>query len=119
MEQEFTFGGPIAWSPSVEQIEHTQLKQFMNAHGIATFAKLVERAGNDIAWFWNAVLAQLNVEFYEPYSTIVDLSDGPQWAHWCVGGKMNIAHNALDKWVTTPMALRLAIRWEGEEGSTR
>jgi acetyl-CoA synthetase len=119
MEQEFTFGGPIAWSPSVEQIEQTQLKQFMNAHGIATFPELVERAGSDIAWFWNAVLAQLNIEFYQPYSRIVDLSDGPPWAHWCVGGKMNIAHNALDKWVTTPTATRLAIRWEGEEGSTR
>ena len=42
MEQEFTFGGPIAWSPSAEQIEQTQLKQFMNAHGIATFAELVD-----------------------------------------------------------------------------
>lgn len=119
MEQEFTFGGEIVWRATPEQMSRTRLKQFMDAHGIATFDELLKRSTDDIEWFWNAVIEQLAIQFYEPYEKIVDLSQGPQWARWCVGGKLNIVHNALDKWMGTPTEGRVAIRWEGEEGTTR
>src|SRR5262249_4538832 len=54
-----------------------------------------------------------------PYRAVVDLSQGIEWAQWCVGAKMNIVHNCLDKWIGTPTENRVAIRWEGEEGATR
>ena len=118
MEQEFTFGGDIVWRPTPEQSADSQLKKFMDAHQIASFENLLKRSTEDIEWFWRAVLEQLKIEFYQPYTQILDLSHGPQWARWCVGGKMNIAHNAVDKWMGTPTEGRLAIRWEGEEGAT-
>src|SRR5512143_2735527 len=116
---EFTFGGEIVWRPSAEQRERTQLWQFMRAHGIATFDDLLRRASDDIGWFWDAVLKQLQIEFYKPYTQIVDLSRGPEWARWCIDGQMNVVHNAVDKRAGTPDGKRLAIRWEGEEGATR
>lgn len=119
MEQEFTFGGEIVWRASPEQIAQTQLKQFMDAHGISTYDELLRRSGTDIEWFWDAVIRQLGIEFYVPYRSVVDLSRGPEWARWCVGGSMNIVHNAVDKWIGTPTEQRAAIRWEGEEGATR
>ncbi|MCA1553165.1 MAG: AMP-binding protein, partial [Chloroflexi bacterium] len=119
MEQEFTFGGEIVWRATPEQMARTRLRQFMDAHGIATFDELLARSTQDIGWFWEAVLNDLRVEFYEPYTQIVDLSRGLPWAQWCVGGKMNAVHNALDKWMGTPTDSREAIRWEGEDGATR
>ncbi|MEP7198277.1 MAG: AMP-binding protein [Chloroflexota bacterium] len=119
MDHEFTFGGDIVWRATPEQIARTRLAQFMDAHGIATFDELLTRSTDDIAWFWDAVIKDLQIEFYEPYQQIVDLSRGPQWPRWCVGGKMNAVHNALDKWIGTPTEQRAAIRWEGEEGTTR
>ena len=119
MEQEFTFGGEIVWRASPEQIAQTQLKQFMDAHGINSYDELLRRSGTDIEWFWDAVIRQLGIEFYQPYRSIVDLSRGPEWARWCVDGSMNIVHNAIDKWIGTPTEQRVAIRWEGEEGATR
>lgn len=79
----------------------------------------MERSTTDIAWFWDAVMEDLGIEFYEPYTQIVDLSRGIQWPKWCVGAKLNIVHNCLDKWMDTPTQDRVAIRWEGEEGSVR
>ena len=65
------------------------------------------------------MLDDLAIEFYEPYTQILDTSRGIPWARWCVGGRMNIVHNCLDKWIGTPVEDRIAFRWEGEEGATR
>ncbi|MCK4975367.1 MAG: AMP-binding protein, partial [Anaerolineales bacterium] len=46
-------------------------------------------------------------------------SEGIQWPKWCVGAKLNIVHNCLDKWMDTPKQDHVAIRWEGEEGTIR
>jgi acetyl-CoA synthetase len=48
----------------------------MDRHGIATFDKLMERSPTDLEWFWNAVIEDLDIEFYEPHSQVVDLSQG-------------------------------------------
>jgi acetyl-CoA synthetase len=91
----------------------------MDRHGLDTFDELMSRSTSDLAWFWDAVFEDLDLEFYEPYTQVVDTSPGIQWAKWCVGGKLNIVHNCLDRWIGTPTQNRVAVRWEGEEGSVR
>jgi acetyl-CoA synthetase len=91
----------------------------MDAHGVADLDALRARAAEDVGWFWDAVLDDLGIEFYEPYDDIVDLSGAPQRPRWCPGGRMNIVHNLLDKWQGTPVEDRTALRWEGEDGTTR
>jgi acetyl-CoA synthetase len=115
----FTFGGDIVWRPSESLVAQSRLKHFMDRHAIATAAELHEKSIANPEWFWNSVLEALQIEFYEPYSAVVDLSQGIEWPRWCVNGKMNIVHNCLDKWIGTPTESRVAIRWEGEEGATR
>ncbi|GAB4158738.1 MAG: AMP-binding protein [Candidatus Promineifilaceae bacterium] len=110
---------PFAWYPTPEYVNHSQLQQFMNRHGLASLDELMRRSTSDIAWFWSAVLAQLDIQFYQPYQQILDTSDGIPWAKWCVGGQMNIVHNCLDKWMGTETQDKMALRWEGEEGETR
>lgn len=115
----FDFGGEIVWRPTPEHISQSRLRRFMDRHGISTVAELAQRSTADLEWFWNAVIEELNIQFYEPYAKVVDLTPGKPWARWCVGGKMNIIHNCLDKWIGTPTEQRVAIRWEGEEGHIR
>ena len=117
--ESFTFGGEIVWRPPDSLVAQSRLKHFMDRHGIATAAELHQKSIANPEWFWNAVLEALQIEFYQPYRAVVDLSQGIEWARWCVGGKMNIVHNCLDKWIGTPTENRVAIRWEGEEGATR
>jgi acetyl-CoA synthetase len=115
----FEFGGEIAWRPSPDYIERSRLRAFMARHGIENYDALISRSTDDVGWFWTAVLEDLGIEFYEPYHTIVDTSRGIPWTRWCVGGRLNIVHNCLDKWIGTPVEQKAAVRWEGEEGTAR
>jgi acetyl-CoA synthetase len=116
---EFQFGGEIAWRPSAEQAGGSRLQSFIDRYGLRDHAELMQRSTTDLEWFWRAVFDELDIQFYEPCSTVVDLSRGPAWPQWCVGGRMNIVHNCLDKWIGTPTEHRPAVIWEGEEGLTR
>jgi acetyl-CoA synthetase len=91
----------------------------MRQHGIKDFDELMRRSTEDVAWFTDAVLKFLDVQFYEPYSQVVDLSNGIQYPKWCVGGKMNIVHNCVDKYQRSDLSGQPSVVWEGEEGDTR
>ena len=119
MTEQFTFGGEIVWKPTPEHIEHANLTAFMRTHGIKDFDELMHRSTTDVAWFTDAVFKFLDIQFYEPYTKVVDLSDGIQFPKWCVDGKMNIVHNCVDKWQNAESGKQKAVVFEGEEGSTR
>ncbi len=115
----FPFDQEIVWQPSEAYVQQSRLRRFLERHGLATLDELHERSTTDIAWFWEAVFDDLGLEFYEPYTQVVDLSRGIEWPRWCVGARLNIVHNCLDKWIGTPAQNRVAIRWEDEAGDVR
>jgi len=112
---EFQFGGEFVWYPSPELIAQSNLQQFTDRHQLGSYDELMRRSTTDIAWFWDTVLRDLDIQFYKPYSRVVDLSDGKPWAHWCVAAEMNIVHNLLDKYADTPIDKKLAIKSEIED----
>jgi acetyl-CoA synthetase len=116
---EFQFGGEFVWHPTPELIAQSNLQRFIAKHRLGSYDELMRRSTADIAWFWNTVLRELDIQFYKPYSQVVDLSEGKPWAKWCVGGEMNVVHNMLDKYAGTDVDRRLAIKSEVEDGSAR
>ena len=119
MSDQFDFGGEIVWRPNNDYIENARLTTFMQTHKIPNFEELMNRSTQDIAWFTEAVLNFLDIQFYEPYSSVVDLKKGIAWPEWCIGGKMNITHNCLDKYIGTPTEHQPAFIWEGEEEESK
>ena len=108
----------IVWSPTDEYLERANVTRFMGANGIATYDELVKRSQDDVGWFWDAVVKDLGIEFYEPYERVLDTSAGIPWATWFSGGSMNLAHNCVDRWAErTPDVT--AVLWEGEDGAVR
>jgi acetyl-CoA synthetase len=116
---ELQFGGEFVWHPTPELIARSNLHRFIEKHGLGSYDELMRRSTSDIDWFWNTVLCDLDIQFYKPYSRVVDLSEGRLWAKWCVGGEMNIVHNMLDKYAGTKIDDGRAIKSETEEGVTR
>ncbi|MFZ0390087.1 MAG: AMP-binding protein, partial [Calditrichia bacterium] len=94
----------------------SNLVRFMKKHNIQNYDDLMQRSIRDIRWFWQAVLEDLDIRFYLPYTNILDDEKGPEFPRWCVEGRMNIIHNCLDKWQQETVAGQDALRWEGEEG---
>ncbi|MGD8753321.1 MAG: AMP-binding protein [Anaerolineales bacterium] len=112
-------GADIVWRPTPDYIENAHLTRFMSRHNISDFDELMQRSTDDVAWFTDAVLKYLDIHFYQDYDQVLDMTRGIQWPSWCVGGKMNIVHNCLDKYMGTPTEELPAFIWEGEEGSYR
>jgi len=111
MSEGFDFGGEIVWRPTPESVERAHLTAFLRQHGIHDFDELMHRSTGEVAWFTDAVLKYLDIRFREPYSQVVDLSGGIQFPKWCVGGRMNIVHNLIDKYVEDGRGDRPALVW--------
>ncbi len=108
----------IVWRPSEDYLERANVTRFMRAHGIATEEELIARSIADVAWFWDAVVRDLDLPFLRPYEQVLDTSEGIEWATWFGGGRVNLAHACVDRWAeATPDAV--AVVWEGEEGAVR
>ena len=70
---QFEFGGPVAWRPTSSYVEHSRLGAFIRKHGLSGLDELMTRSTTELEWFWRAVLDDLGIEFYEPYSRVIDL----------------------------------------------
>src|SRR6185295_14664016 len=113
------FDFPFAWHPTPEYLERSRLRRFMERESVPDYPALLQRSVAEPAWFWDAVVRDLDLQFYEPYRQVLDTSAGIEWTRWYLGGRCNYVHNAVDKWAAGEAAGRLAIRWEGEDGAQR
>jgi acetyl-CoA synthetase len=108
----------FAWKPSSDYVENANVTRLMRKHEIGDFVALVQRSQSDIEWFWDAVVADLGIDFFEPYSKVLDDSRGPEWPRWFVGGLINLTYNCVDRHAERRGAAP-ALLWEGEDGDTR
>ncbi|MFQ5918601.1 MAG: AMP-binding protein [Thermoplasmata archaeon] len=91
----------------------------MAKHGLASHEELLSRSVQDNEWFWDAALEDLGIEWYTHPERVLDLRAGKPWARWFPGGKINLAHNGLDRHATGAAADRTACIWESDEGKSR
>jgi len=108
----------IVWRPSPEVLERANVVRLMRRHGIADYSDLVIRSQDDPDWFWPAAVEDMGLEFARPWEQVVDLSRGPEWTTWFVGGRVNVAHNCAHRWAErTPDAVACVSL--GEDGRRR
>ncbi len=106
------------WEPDAATLERANVVRLMRKHGFESYWELVARSQDDPEWFWPAAIEDMGLEFSRPWDAVVDLSRGPEWATWFVGGKVNIAWNCVHRWAERrPDAV--ASVGLGEDGSRR
>ena len=105
----------VVWTPSEDVLEHANVVRLMRRHGCSSYRELVARSIEEPEWFWPAAVEDTGIELYEPWSEVVDLSRGPEWATWFDGAKLNIAWNCVHRWRSG----RLAAVFRGEDGARR
>ncbi|RQG98710.1 AMP-binding protein [Natrarchaeobius oligotrophus] len=119
----------IVHEPDRAFVESTNVYAFMQEYGIEEYEELIERTTTEIdgveesglEWFWDEVVDYLGIEFDEPYDAVRDDGDGPQFTDWYPGGKLNVAHNVVDRHAAVDAERRnaVAVLWEGEDGEIR
>ncbi len=110
--------GVIVWKPDPQVRQRARLTAFLEQCGLESFEELQARSVEDVGWFTEEVLRFLEIEFEPPYERVLDLSRGPEWPDWCVGGGLNASYLCLDRHIPVRGA-QPALVWEGEAGETR
>jgi acetyl-CoA synthetase len=106
-----------AWQPTEEYVERARVTGLMRAHGIDSIDELRRRSVEDIEWYWDAVVKDLDIQFDKPYNKVLDLSEGAKWAKWFIDGRINIATACVDRWADDPQRSDSpALIWEKETG---
>jgi acetyl-CoA synthetase len=81
---------------------------------VPDYEAVYAHAQADPVAFWAERAREL--DWYEKWEEVLDDREAPFYK-WFVGAKTNIVHNALDRHVKTWRRNKLAIVWEGEDGS--
>jgi acetyl-CoA synthetase len=105
----------VVWTPDAATLEGANVVRLMRRHGFDRYRDLVARSIEDPEWFWPAAIEDMGLEFSQPWEAVVDLSRGPEWATWFVGGKLNIAWNCVHR----HRGKRVAAVFRGEDGARR
>jgi acetyl-CoA synthetase len=79
------------------------------------YENLYKQALDDPEGFWASMAKEL--DWFKPWEKVLEWN--PPFAKWFVGGRTNIAHNCLDRHLTTARKNKAAIIWEGEPGDER
>jgi acetyl-CoA synthetase len=105
----------MIWTPTREFIESTNVWRFMQRLGFDDREAFLAFTRENPERFWDEMMRELRVEWFEPYRHVLDDSRGPEWTQWFTGGRLNIAHNCLDRWAESD---RVACLWESESGAS-
>ena len=106
----------MIWEPSREFIEQTNVWRLMRRLGFADRESFLRFSRDEPERFWDEMMREMAVDWFTPYERVLDDSDGHERARWFLGGRLNIAHNCLDRWAGSN---RVACLWEAENGDTR
>ncbi|TML51571.1 MAG: AMP-dependent synthetase [Actinobacteria bacterium] len=87
----------------------------MRRVGIDDYHELQRRSAEEPEWFWPEAIEDIGLEFSRRWERVVDLSQGPEWATWFVGGKLNLAWNCVHRWAERTPQVAAAL-WESEDG---
>src|SRR5262245_57311363 len=85
------------------------------AEAHANDSSIYTRAAADPELFWAEFAREL--DWFEPWKQVLEWK--PPHAKWFVGGKLNVAHNCLDRHITSAKRNQAALIWEGEPGDER
>ena len=107
------------WTPTPQHIENANVTRLMRRVGCATLEDLWSYARADLARFYHELVSELDLAWFERYTSTLDVSRGSPFARWFVGGRYNASYNCLDRWVKAGRGSQTALVWEGEDGEVR
>jgi acyl-coenzyme A synthetase/AMP-(fatty) acid ligase len=91
-------------------------QEIIDASHVPDYDALRAEAAADPEGFWEERARKL--DWYREWTEVLDPSDAP-FFKWFVGAETNVVLNALDHHQTTATRNKLALIWEGEDGTLR
>jgi acetyl-CoA synthetase len=109
----------VIWRPSEEIRDRSNAMRLARKLGFEDYWELVRFSAEEPERFWPAAIEDMGLEFSQPWDQVFDLSRGPEWATWFVGGRLNLAWNCVHRWARGERADAAAAVWQSEDGQGR
>jgi acetyl-CoA synthetase len=109
----------IAWEPGEYTIERSRLRGLMARMRVTRLQELYAEVARDPEGYWRHVLADLDLEWHQPFERVWDLANGKAWPRWFPGAGFNYVTSALERHARGAARDRTAVIWEGDDESTR
>ncbi len=71
--------GRAVWQMNEEDQRKTRLYQLMQKLGFNDYDRFYQHSIDDIAWFWDEVVKDMGIQWFQPYHQVLDLSQGIMW----------------------------------------
>ncbi len=104
------------YRPSDAIVENSNVMAYARSRGFSSYEELYQWTLDNNEQFWADMASEL--EWFQPWEKVLDDSNKP-FFKWFVGGKTNIVHNAIDRHAASWRRNKLAMVWEGEDGTQR
>src|SRR5205823_224163 len=107
----------VIWRPSAEVRDGSNAMRLARRLSFDDYWELVRFSADEPERFWPEAIADMGLEFSRAWDQVCDVSRGPEWATWVVGGRLNLAWNCVHRWARGPRADALAAVWQSEDGT--
>ncbi len=92
-------------------------KEILDKATVKDYPAVYRESLSDPDAFWGKIASDL--EWFEPWSTVLDWDPKTFTGRWFPGGTTNIAYNALDRHITSGHSEKVALIWVGDGGEER
>jgi acetyl-CoA synthetase len=96
-----------------EQKKYHPSKSLIKNANVPDYEKTLKKAAKNPEKFWEE--AAEDITWFKKWDKLIDKSKKPFYK-WYIGGKTNIAYNAIDRHIEAGKGNKLAIIWEDETG---
>ncbi|MGA9098356.1 MAG: AMP-binding protein [Methanotrichaceae archaeon] len=97
--------------PPHELVENSNVMQWMRKKGFKTEAEMRTWSSENYVEFWDE-MAKTYADWFEPYGATLEWK--PPYAKWFVGGKCNVAYNAVERHANSWRRNKVAYIFVGE-----
>ncbi len=107
------------WFPDEDTVKSSRMYQWVKALGFSDYDEFLKKSMEDVEWFWTEAEKALGIQWFQSYRQTLETPKGMKWPEWYVGGKLNVTHNAVEKWAKSPeYDNKTALIWESDSGET-
>jgi acetyl-CoA synthetase len=104
----------FVWKPTPAIVEAANLTRLYRLLGCSDYHELHRVSIEEPERFWPVLVDDLGLVFTQPWTGVLDTSDGIEWARWFVGGRLNVATSCVHQWSELPGEAAVFL---GEDGS--
>jgi acetyl-CoA synthetase len=79
-----------SWYPTDDVLKSSNIYQMMLANGFESYMEFWKWSATEKESFWEQTINNLQIQFHQPYTSLLDVSKGVAQASWLKGAKLNI-----------------------------